>query len=333
MQDTYFRSQYKDSNLKNKHNKTRHHTSHCLLNVNNLTILATVKLSSSPFDPIVTSFKRLKKSFSFQNHFFDFWEKNSKLGLDSVEYWFSDFISSDMIWMRRNDDSLEHFRLLPHRPHAPEVRVEDSLQQLVRGQGDPELRGGAAHPRHRALPERAEPFLRVDLPGGVQHPVVHSLPRSCLHLKPRLDHISRSHQRRRWRPRDGSGSEDGQWGDVPCLICEAFLEMSVSWEVDCGEGNISEKAGCGTFIQAKEAQLLHGGPRLHFRPRGDLSGHLQPDLDDLERVGEQDLASSSARASQDFTVQGDVPALFLRHFVPHEIIDGEFYGFFRSYSH
>ncbi len=59
-------------------------------------------------------------------------------------------------------------KLLP----STEVDVEDSLQQLVRDEGDAKLRRRAAHSRDGALPESPEAFLGVDLTRRVRQAVV-----------------------------------------------------------------------------------------------------------------------------------------------------------------
>jgi hypothetical protein len=59
---------------------------------------------------------------------------------------------------------------------------------------------------------------------------------------------------------------------------------------------VSEAAdveGFTHFVEAKEAQVPDHGQGTDPAGRGDLSGHLETDLDYLQRVGEDHLGSSS----------------------------------------
>ncbi len=46
------------------------------------------------------------------------------------------------------------------------------------------------------------------------------------------------------------------------------------------------------LVEAKEAQVSHNVQGTDPGARGDLSSHLQTDLNDLQRVGENHLGSS-----------------------------------------
>ena len=72
---------------------------------------------------------------------------------------------------------------------SAEVDVERPLEQLVRDEGDTELRGRATHSGDGALPERAETLLGVDLLYSVSHAVVRCLPAPRNHLQKRVNLI------------------------------------------------------------------------------------------------------------------------------------------------
>ena len=107
--------------------------------------------------------------------------------------------------------------------------------------------------------------------------------------------------------------------------------MGVAGEEDHGERDVPEEAGAAALVEAEEAELLddtEGGDPL---AASDLSRHLEPDLDNLERVGEHDLAAASTRASQYFSPERDLAVS--GHLVPHKIIHGQLDGLLRSNAH
>lgn len=52
------------------------------------------------------------------------------------------------------------------------------------------------------------------------------------------------------------------------------------------------------LVEAKEAQLPHHIQGTDPGPCGDLSSHLQTDFNDLQRIGENHLGSSSLQEAQ-----------------------------------
>lgn len=49
---------------------------------------------------------------------------------------------------------------------------------------------------------------------------------------------------------------------------------------------------CGDLVKSDEAEALHDGQGADSGPGGDLSCHLQTDLHDLQRVGEDHLGTA-----------------------------------------
>lgn len=113
---------------------------------------------------------------------------------------------------------------------------------------------------------------------------------------------------------DGSGSESLAIAEhlaILALVEDVLLEMRVSAasdeavsltreratevlgdsrrEVDGGEGNVTAKASGGAFVKTNQAELLDDVTCSSLDGSGNsgsLSLHLQPNLDDLEGVGE-----------------------------------------------
>jgi len=56
--------------------------------------------------------------------------------------------------------------------------------------------------------------------------------------------------------------------------------------------------------------------------------NLEPDLDDLERVGEDHLATSGHTTGDNLSRQSNLVRFLVFEGVPHQVIDSEFDGFF-----
>ena len=174
------------------------------------------------------------------------------------------------------------------------------MQDLVRGEGKSELRRRAQHARGAAFEEGAETLFGVDSAGAVAQGGVFCLALTGLDLEACLDDVAGRSQISSRHTRDGAGGQ--QLHDAEFLI-GAFakhvaLEVVVGWEIDSGEGNVTQQAGGGAFIEANQAEILHdphGRAALDaFDGFGDFALDLEADFDDFEGVGE-DLDSGQGK--------------------------------------
>lgn len=131
---------------------------------------------------------------------------------------------------------------------ATKVDVKDSLKKLIGYQGHTKLRRRPTHSGNGPLPEGPEAFLGIDLSRGIHHSIVGSLTLSGHNLQPGLDDVSRGHQRGCWHTSNGTSNQEGHGRVVASLVGKSRLEMGVGREVNCGKGDISEKASSGTLI-------------------------------------------------------------------------------------
>ena len=117
-----------------------------------------------------------------------------------------------------------------------------------------------------------------------------------------------------------------------CLVLgveleQVLLEMGVRWEVDGRKGDVSHQARCDTLVQTRDAEAADDLHRGDISAGGVLGLHLQSDLDDLDWVGEYDLAHSRGGTGENLA--GDAkPVLAVDELVPHEVVDGELDGLF-----
>jgi hypothetical protein len=173
---------------------------------------------------------------------------------------------------------------------ASRVR-EDTLKDLICGEGESELGRRSEDTRRTALEEGSETFFLPDSPGGVTESSVVGIALAGLDLESGLDHIARGGKVRSGHTSDGTGSEELHNTELLGLgLAEhILLEVEVCREVDRGEGNITKKACAGTFIETCQPKILNdehsSGPGGRSRLRG-LSSNLEADLHNFQRVRE-----------------------------------------------
>ena len=152
---------------------------------------------------------------------------------------------------------------------AAKVDVERPLQVLVRGEGDAELRRGAAHPGNGALPEGLEALLGVDLARSVDDAVVLGLAAPRHDLQPRLDDVSRRDERGGGHAGDGAGGQQRPRRVVTGLVGEAEFEVRVRREVDGGEGNVAHEARLGA-LEISVVRTYVQNPSKRFSQGSDI---------------------------------------------------------------
>lgn len=74
--------------------------------------------------------------------------------------------------------------------------------------------------------------------------------------------------------------------------------MAVGGKVDAGEADVTQPTGSRSAVQLSKAQFAQHVRRLATFAR--FAGHLHLDLDDLQRIGEYDLAKATGSAGQYF---------------------------------
>ena len=121
-----------------------------------------------------------------------------------------------------------------------------------------------------------------------------------------------------------------------CFAEVVAFEVRVGGEVYGGERNVAEETGADAFVQPDETQVPHDpegatfGQLLALARRGfeRFALDLQPDLDDLEGVREDDLAHTRAATRQNLEFEGDGAAADVGEFPAHEVVDSQLDGFF-----
>ena len=115
---------------------------------------------------------------------------------------------------------------------------------------------------------------------------------TCLDLETGLDDVAGSRQVCSRHTGNGTGSQELE-NPEPFgrrLTEKVPLQMAVGGEVDCRKGDVSKQTCTGSFIEARQAEVLnnpHGGALASSVGFLDnLTLNLQADLDDLERIGE-----------------------------------------------
>lgn len=90
-----------------------------------------------------------------------------------------------------------------------------------------------------------------------------------------------------------------------CCYCSAWgtrEHLSLPLSARVSSGRCCRRRGDAEvptyLVEAKEAQLPHNIQGTDPGPCGDLSGHLQTDFNDLQRIGENHLGSSSLQETQ-----------------------------------
>ena len=118
------------------------------------------------------------------------------------------------------------------------------------------------------------------------------------------------------------------------LAEEVLLEMAVGGEVDGRERHVTHQASRGALVKTDKTKVAHDP---HGRALGDLlalasSGldgltlDLKTNLDNLKRVGEDDLTTTSRTTSQDLSPERNIARLHVGEFAAHKIVDGKLDG-------
>lgn len=183
-----------------------------------------------------------------------------------------------------------------------------------------------------ALPEGAWSLLGHDLLGGIPDARVRCLPRAGGNLQTRLDHIGWRHQRGSRNTRNGTSSQQGDWTIVAILVGQCCLGVRISGEVDGREVHVTQQTSLGTLVQSKEAQLPDHGQCTDLGAAGNFTCHLQSNLNNFQRISEDDLRSTTTTTGQDLTPDGNVAA-FVCALVAHKIVDRQFDGLLGCHAH
>lgn len=176
---------------------------------------------------------------------------------------------------------------------------------------------------------------------------------SGLDLETGLDDIARSGQVRGGHTGNGTSGQELQDTELVGggFAKEILLQVGVGWEVNGGEGHITEQTSGSALVQTDETQVAnnpHGRSLRGTTSRlGNLTLDLETNLDDFERVGEDleflsdespnfnkiektyDLATTSGGTSDSLAPDGDV-AILVSQVLTSQIVDGKLDGLFGS---
>lgn len=161
----------------------------------------------------------------------------------------------------------------------------------------------------------------TDLPEGIDNTLVRALALARLGLQARLDDVGGRGEVGGGHAGSGCGSERLAVGEdlaVAAFVEDVLLQVGIAVqtrksasrsarekrratqrrEVDGGEGDVATQARDRSLVQAEETERLDNLRSALPRRAGDLGVlalHLETDLDDLERVGE-DLRTENESA-------------------------------------
>ena len=99
--------------------------------------------------------------------------------------------------------------------------------------------------------------------------------------------------------------------------------MRVEGEVERAEGDVPERGGGARAVHVPQPEVGQHGGRGGGGEGAVAARHLEPDLDDLQRVGEHHVGEAGAGARHQLPRQGDVAVRGLGDLVPHQVVGRE----------
>lgn len=125
------------------------------------------------------------------------------------------------------------------------------LQNLVHGEGEPELRRRAHDTGRPALEEGLEALFLVHRLGAVGERGVGRVALAGLDLEASLDDVAGGGEVGGGHAGDGAGGEELEDAEfLSCGLAEVVaLQVVVGGEVDGGEGDVAEEAGGGALVE------------------------------------------------------------------------------------
>lgn len=102
---------------------------------------------------------------------------------------------------------------------------------------------------------------------------------SRLDLQAGLDNVARGREVSGRHTRNGACSQELDDSEFlgRAFAEEIALEMIIAWEVDGGEGDVTQQTGAGTFVETHKTQVLddpHGGASRDVGMFGHFTLHL-----------------------------------------------------------
>lgn len=143
------------------------------------------------------------------------------------------------------------------------------------------------------------------------------------HLKSCLDQVNGSNKRSCRSSSNGSCHEYGQRTVVTGVIRQQGLDVGVGRKVDGAEGDIPQNASRGSLVNAGQPQPSEHTPSSLIIQGGEGPGHLEPDLDDLQRVGEDHVDQTRHGPRQHLPTHRDVAMVGLCQLVADKVIGGQ----------
>lgn len=135
---------------------------------------------------------------------------------------------------------------------------EQVLQNLVHGEGKPELGRGSHDTSGAALEEGLEALLLVDGLCAVGERGVCGVALAGLDLEARLDDVAGGGEVGGWHAGDGAGCEELEDAELlgGGLAEVVALEVVVGWEVDGGEGDVAEETRGCALVETHQSEVL-----------------------------------------------------------------------------
>lgn len=213
------------------------------------------------------------------------------------------------------------------------VHGEHALQDFVAGKSETELGRGTQDTGGTTLEECLEALLLEYGLGAVAEGSVLCVTLAALDLQTGLDDVERCGEVGGGHTGDGTGGEQLNNSELlgGRLAEEVLLEMAVEGEVNGREGHVTQQARGGTLVKTDETKVTHDpksralGDLLALARSGldGLTLNLQTNLDNLERVGEDDLATTSATTSHDLCPKRDVAGCLVGEFATNKVVDSK----------
>mmetsp|Transcript_17814 Transcript_17814/g.53492 ORF Transcript_17814/g.53492 Transcript_17814/m.53492 type:complete len:468 (-) Transcript_17814:659-2062(-) len=160
---------------------------------------------------------------------------------------------------------------------------------------------------------------------------VSNLTCSRINLKTSFDHISRGCKACSRATSDGTSQQHRGRRHSTILLGEHSLHFGVHRKVNRREGDVTQQTRSRATIQPEEAQFTH---HLNCRAWSTaLAGHLQTNLDDLERVGEHHLTGTGTGSGEHLEREIDTALVEAGEGGAEQVVDGEFDGLLGRDAH